>query len=112
MKPERILLIVLLSLSPSVLAEERFGLQGIADSTFTNHNLSSTSTSPYYGDSDSQTLWNGGFTILASLRLRENLAAFYEGRFNHSEGLSGTEPRLQLTRTDPVVQAYLRYSPH
>jgi|GEM_PF-1921254 hypothetical protein len=112
MNPERSLLIILLCLSPVAFAEERFGFQGIADSTFTNHNLSWPSSSYSYGGSDSQTLWNGGLTLLASFRLRENLVAFYEGRFNHSEGLSGTEPRLQLTRTDPVVQGYLRYSPH
>jgi hypothetical protein len=89
------------------LGEERFGLQGIADSTFTYRNFSfSSSEMP-----DSQALWNGGFTLLGSFRLKKNLRAFYEGRFNHGEGLSGTSPRLQQTRADPVVQAYLRYSP-
>jgi len=110
MKLSTNLLVILsaLSLTPFALGgEERFGLQAIADSTFTNHSFSF----PPNGDPTSQTLWNGGLTVMASFRLKENLLAFYEGRFNHSEGLSGTSPRLQETRTDPVVQAYLRYSP-
>jgi hypothetical protein len=101
------IVLVLFCLSSFALGEERFALQGIADSTFTNRNFSFAP----YGAPDSQTLWNGGFTLLGSFRLKENLRAFYEGRVNHSEGLSGTSPRLQNTRTDPVVQAYLRYSP-
>lgn len=97
----------LFCLSCFAFGEERFGIQGIADSTFTHRNFSFSSNEI----PDSQTLWNGGFTLLGSFRLKTNLLAFYEGRFNHSEGLSGTSPRLQQTRTDPVVQAYLRYSP-
>jgi hypothetical protein len=102
------IVVVSLCLCSFVRGEERFALQGIADSTFTNRNLS---FSPY-GAPDSQTEWNGGFTLLGSFRLKDSLAAYYEGRVNHSEGLSGTSPRLQHTRTDPVLQAYLRYSPH
>jgi len=97
----------LLCLSSFAFGEERFALQGIADSTFTNRNFSLST----YEAPESQTLWNGGFALLGSLRLKDNLLAFYEGRVNHSEGLSGTYPRLQNTRTDPVLQAYLRYSP-
>jgi hypothetical protein len=97
----------LFCLSCFAFGEERFGIQGIADSTFTYRNFSFSSNEI----PDSQTLWNGGFTLLGSFRLKTNLLAFYEGRFNHAEGLSGTSPRLQQTRTDPVVQAYLRYSP-
>jgi hypothetical protein len=106
---ERSLRIVfaLLCLSSFAFGEERFALQGIADSTFTNRDFS---FSPY-GAPDSRALWNGGIALLGSFRLKENLLAFYEGRVNHSEGLSGTSPRLQQTRTDPVVQGYLRYSP-
>src|SRR5215831_16370286 len=107
MQERNLLIVVFLCFCSFVRGEERFALHGIADSTFVNRNLS---FSPYDAP-DSRTDWNGGFTLLGSFRLKEGLTAYYEGRVNHSEGLSGTSPRLQHTRTDPVLQAYLRYSP-
>src|SRR5215831_12808459 len=107
MQERNLLIVVFLCFCSFVRGEERFALHGIADSTFVNRNLS---FSPYDAP-DSRTDWNGGFTLLGSFRLKEGLTAYYEGRVNHSEGLSGTSPRLQHTQTDPVLQAYLRYSP-
>jgi hypothetical protein len=100
------LIFSVLCVSSIAQAEERLGLLGISDGTLTNR----TSSIPY-GLSSSQTNLNGGFILLGSLRLKENLFAFYEGRVNHSEGLGGSFPRLQRTETHSVVQGYLRYSP-
>jgi len=97
----------LVCLTVIAFAEERFGLQGIIDGTLRNQNFSDTlPLAP-----TSQTNLNGQFVFLGSLRIRDDLSAFYEGRINHTEGLSGSSPRLQQTRTNPVVQAYVRYSP-
>ena len=100
------LIFSVLCVSSIVLGEERLGLLGIGDGTLTNR-----SSSIPYGPSNSQTNLNGGFILLGSLRVQENLFVFYEGRVNHSEGLSGSLPRLQKTQTNSVVQGYLRYSP-
>jgi hypothetical protein len=101
------LISALLCLTASAFAEERFGLQGIIDGTLRNQELSDTPPSA----PTSQTNLNGQFVLLGSLRLRDDLSAFYEGRVNHTEDLSGSSPRVQQTRTNSVVQAYVRYSP-
>src|SRR5206468_2112777 len=95
MIPGRLLQLIfsVLCVSSVVLGEDRLGLVGISDGTLTNR-----SSSIPYGPSSSQTNLNGGFVLLGSLRLKENLFVFYEGRVNHSEGLGGTFPRLQRTQ--------------
>src|SRR4051794_25726827 len=90
----------LLCLTATAFAEERFGLQGIFDGTLRNQDFSDTSPPA----PTSQTNLNGQFVLLGSLRIRDDLSAFYEGRINHTEGLAGSSPRLQQTRTNSVVQ--------
>jgi hypothetical protein len=101
------LISALLCLTAIAFAEERFGLQGIVDGTLRYHDLSDISLP----GPTSQTNLNGQFVVLGSLRIGNGLSAFYEGRINHTEGLDGSSPRIQQTRTNSVVQAYLQFSP-
>ncbi len=98
---------LLVCLSSIAHAGERFGLQAITDFSLSNSGL------PYSNGStdDSQTNVNGQLVLLGTYRFTDRLFFSYEGRLNHLEGLSGSDPRLQKTRTTPVVQGYVRYDP-
>jgi hypothetical protein len=89
---------------PGVLAEDRLGLQVIADGIVTHAQRPEGS----YPSSDVRL--NGQAVLLASYRLTSSLFAFYEGRINHLEGLNHHEPQLRQTTTIGVLQGYLRYS--
>ena len=84
--------------------EERFGLIAIVDGTLSRASLPSLS----YPMPNSQITASGQGVLLASFRLTQNLALFYEGRISHVEGLSDSP--LRQTYTNSVVQGYLRYS--
>lgn len=101
------LIVVFFWATSVAITQERFGLLGIADGTV------SQSPQPYSVSADSpiQTNLNGQLVLLGTLRLREDLNVFYEGRLNHIEGLAGSEPRLQQTRGNALLQGYLHYSP-
>lgn len=86
------------------IAEERFGLLGIVDGTFTR-----TPLPPSLGPGSDLHL-GGQAVLLASYRLSSNLFAFYEGRASHIEGLNDGSRSLRETYTTGVVQGYLRYT--
>lgn len=99
------LLILIGTLSvPAALAEDRLGLQVIADGVITRAQRPDGS----YPSAD----WrlNGQVALLGSYRFTRSLFAVYEGRINHLEGLNHHDPRLRQTTTIGVLQGYLRYS--
>ena len=100
-----LLLILISALSvPVTFAEDRLGLQVIADGIVTRGQRPEGS----YPSADFRL--NGQAALLASYRLTPNLFAFYEGRINHLEGLNEHDPQLRQTTTIGVLQGYLRYS--
>jgi len=97
-----LILILIGALSvPAALAEDRLGLQVIADGIVTRAQRPEGS----YPSSDVRL--NGQAALLASYRLTSNLFAFYEGRINHLEGLNHHDPPLRDTTTIGVLQGYL-----
>jgi len=89
---------------PAALAEDRLGLQVIADGIFTRAQRPEGS----YPSADWRV--NGQAALLASFRFTPSLFAVYEGRINHLEGLNHHDPPLSQTTTIGVVQGYLRYT--
>jgi hypothetical protein len=85
-------------------AEDRLGLQVIADGIFTRAQRPEGS----YPSSDLRL--NGQAALLASFRFTPSLFAVYEGRINHLEGLNEHDPQLRQTTTIGVLQGYLRYT--
>ena len=86
--------------------EERFGLRGSADLSLANTGI------PYVNAQSpgTETDLSGQFILLGSARICTFLA-FYEGRLQHFEGISGSDPRHQSTHGQPLLQGYLRYTP-
>ena len=90
--------------SSTATAEERFGLQSIADGVFSRAQV------PPSMQRDSDLRFAGQAVLLASYRLSPSLSLFYEGRISHIEGLNKGIPQIRQTYTAGILQGYLRYT--
>jgi hypothetical protein len=99
------LIVLLVCVGSNAYSGERLGVQAITDLSVLNSGL------PYSGGTspDSQTNLNGQLVLLGTFRITDRFSFSYEGRLSHQEGLAGSDPRIQQTRTSPVVQGYVRY---